>query len=94
MEPIKLDELMRFVGAPVEINIQDSEGGDQAPSVKKTVKKVQHCPDGTHIRFYFDDYYFLAVPLASEVSQTETKWSAFDAVSGLHYTLKKVQVSS
>ena len=92
MEPIKLDDVKCFAGVAVEIAIRDSEGGDQAPAVKKVVKKVQHCPDGTHIRFYFDDFYFLAVPLASEVSQTETAWSAFDAVSGLQYMVKKVQV--
>jgi hypothetical protein len=53
---------------------------------------VQYCPDGTHIRYYFDDIYFLAVPLTSEVSQSENQWSAFDQESGLTYTVKKVQV--
>ena len=92
MEPIKLEDLNQFVGVPVEIAIQDSEGGDQAPSVKKMVKKVQFCPDGTHFRFYFDDFYFLAVPLKSKVSQSDSQLSAFDSESGLTYTVKKVQV--
>jgi hypothetical protein len=92
VEPINIDDLKQFVGVPVELAIQDVQGGDQAPSVKKTVKKVQYCPDGTHIRFYLDDFYFLAVPLASRVHQSETKWTAFDIESGLHYTIKKVQV--
>lgn len=91
MEPIKIDDVKRFVGVAVEIAIQDEEGGDQALSVRKTVKKVQLCPDGTHVRFYFDDFYFLAVPLASRVQQTETKWTAIDLESGLQYTIKKVQ---
>ncbi|MFL6517361.1 MAG: hypothetical protein ACJ8GL_04720 [Bacillus sp. (in: firmicutes)] len=92
MELIKLEEVNRFVGAPVEIAIQDSDGGDQAPAVKKRVKKVQLCPDGTHIRFYFDDFYFLAVPISCRVSQMDGQWSAFDSESGLTYTVKKVQV--
>jgi hypothetical protein len=92
VEPINLDELQRFVGAPVEIVIQEEQVKDQAPAVRKSVKKVQYCPDGTNIRFYFDDFYFLAVPLASDVSQSEEQWSAFDSGSGLHYTVKKVQV--
>ena len=92
MQPINLDELQRFVGVPVEIVIQDEQVRDQAPAVRKTVRKIQLCPDGTHIRYYFDHFYFLAVPLASDVSQTEKKWSAFDSESGLHYTIKKVQV--
>ncbi|MDQ1147480.1 hypothetical protein QE429_004307 [Bacillus sp. SORGH_AS 510] len=92
MELIKLEDVEQFVGQPVEIAIHDAEGGDQAPAVKKTVKKVQNCPDGTHIRFYFDEFYFLAVPLTSEVNQSENQWSAFDQESGLTYTVKKVQV--
>ncbi|OIK16196.1 hypothetical protein BIV60_05300 [Bacillus sp. MUM 116] len=91
MESINLEDLKRFTGRPVEISILDSEGGDQAPTVNKTIKKVQLCPDGTHIRFYFDHYYFLAVPLESDVVETETEWSAFDPESGLHYAVKKVQ---
>lgn len=92
MELIKLETVEQFVGVPLEIAIQDKDGGDQAPSVKKTVKKVQYCPDGTHIRFYFDDFYFLAVPLASRVNQSEDQWSASDIESGLTYTIRKVQV--
>jgi hypothetical protein len=92
VEPIKLNELKQFVGVPVEIVIHDEQVRDQAPAVKKTIKKVQLCPDGTHIRFYFDDFYFLAVPLESDVSQSEEQWSALDSNSGLHYTVKKVQV--
>jgi hypothetical protein len=92
VELIKLEDVNGFVGVLVEIAIQDAEGGDQAPSVKKTIKKVQFCPDGTHIRFYFDDFYFLAVPLKSRVSPSEGQWSAFDSESGLTYTVKKVQV--
>lgn len=90
MELINVDELQRFVGATVEIAIQDQEGGDQAPTVKKAIKKVQNCPDRTHVRFYFDDIYFLAVPLISNVNQSEDMFSASDLESGLTYTFKKV----
>ncbi|MCL6571275.1 MAG: hypothetical protein K6T88_06255 [Bacillus sp. (in: Bacteria)] len=92
MELIKLDDVKRFVGVPLEVIIHDQEGRDQAPAVKKTVKKVQLCPDGTHIRFYFDDVYFLAVPKTCRVIQSEQQWSAFDSKSDLTYTIKKVQV--
>jgi hypothetical protein len=92
VELIKLDDVKRFVGVPLEVIIHDQEGRDQAPAVKKTVKKVQYCPDGTHIRFYFDDIYFLAVPKICRVSQSEAEWSAFDSTSNLTYTVKKVQV--
>ncbi|WP_026564481.1 hypothetical protein [Bacillus sp. UNC41MFS5] len=92
MELIKLEEVNRFVGVPVEVAIQDASGGDQAPAVRKLVKKIQYCPDRTHIRFYFDDFYFLAVPISSQVKESEGQWKAFDSESGLTYTIKKVQV--
>jgi hypothetical protein len=92
VESINLENVKHFVGCPVEILIHDQEGSDQAPAVRKSIKKVQYCPDGTHIRFYFDDFYFLAVPRSCSVQRTEVEWSAFDPESGLHYTVKKVQV--
>jgi hypothetical protein len=92
VESINLEDVKHFTGCAVEIAIHDQEGSDQAPAVKKSIKKVQYCPDNTHIRFYFDDFYFLAVPRSSEVQQSEFAWSAFDSESGLHYTIKKVQV--
>lgn len=94
MEPINLDKLKIFTGTSAEISIYDEQGSDQAPSIKKTIKKIQLCPDQTHIRFYFDDFYFIAVPMASTISETDTEWSAFDQESGLHYTIKRIQVSS
>ncbi|MEH6991311.1 hypothetical protein V7075_01205 [Neobacillus drentensis] len=90
MEPINVDELQRFVGATMEIAIEDKEGGDQAPVVKKMIKKIQTCPDHTHVRFYFDTISFLAVPLNSKVNQSKARFSASDQVSGLTYTFQKV----
>ncbi|NRD78043.1 hypothetical protein HPT25_11665 [Bacillus sp. BRMEA1] len=92
MESINLEDMKRFIGVPVKIMIQDQSGGDQAATVSKTIKKIQLCPDGTHIRFYFDEFYFLAVPLASNVCESEEQWSAVDGENGLTYILKKVQV--
>jgi hypothetical protein len=92
VEPISINDLQRFVGESVEVIIQDSQVKDQAPVVQKKVKKVQNCPDGTHIRFYFDQFYFLAVPKDSNISQTDTAFCASDPKSGLTYTIKKVQV--
>ncbi|SDM58329.1 hypothetical protein [Bacillus sp. OK048] len=90
MEPINLLDLEHFIGATVEMAIKDVKGGDQAPVLQKKIKKIQYCPDGTHIRFYFDAIYFLAVPLNSEILQTEASFSALDHISGLIYTFKKI----
>ncbi|PLS05754.1 hypothetical protein [Neobacillus cucumis] len=92
MELINIEDVKRFTGLPVEIFIQDEQGGDRGASVKKTIKKVQYCPDKTHIRFYIDDFYFFAVPAKSKVNWSDEVWSAFDADSGLTYNVKKVQV--
>jgi hypothetical protein len=90
VEPINIDELQRFVGETMEISINDREGGDQAPKIKKTIHKIQLCPDQTHVRFYFDSMYFLAVPLISKVNQSEVSFFASDHESGLTYIFQKV----
>ncbi|MBY0148531.1 hypothetical protein [Neobacillus niacini] len=90
MAPISIDELQRFVGETMEISIEDKQGGDQAPKIKKTIRKIQLCPDHTHIRFYFDSVYFLAVPLISNISQSEVSFFASDLESGLTYTFQTV----
>jgi hypothetical protein len=87
---IKIEELQSFVAVPVEVAILDEEGGERAPFVSKTVKKLELCPDQTHLRIYFDDFYFFAVPLHANVNQTENLWSAFDSDSELRYTIRKV----
>lgn len=90
MEPINLEELKRFVGAAVEISVHDQQGEDQAPAIKKQIEKIEYCPDHTHIRFYFNHLNFIAVPLASDMAQSETLFSASDTESGLIYTFRKV----
>jgi hypothetical protein len=90
VEHINIDELQRFVGETMEIAIEDDAGGDQAPMIKKTIKKIQLCPDHTHARFYFDSMNFLAVPLISNVTQSEFMFKACDLESGLTYTFQKV----
>jgi hypothetical protein len=90
VEPINIDELQRFVGETMEISIEDKQSGDQAPKIKKTIKTIQLCPDHTHVRFYFDSMYFLAVPLISNGSQSEGRFSASDLKSGLTYIFQKI----
>ncbi|WHY01637.1 hypothetical protein [Neobacillus sp. DY30] len=87
MELINLQELRRFAGASVEITVHNQQGGDQAPAIKKKIEKIEYCPDRTHVRFYFDKFNFIAVPLASDIAQSETLFSASDANSGLTYTV-------
>ena len=89
MELINLEELHRFAGASVEITVHDQQGGDQAPAINKKIEKIEYCPDKTHIRFYFDHFNFIAVPLASNIAQSETLFSASDTESGLTYTFRK-----
>ncbi|PLR76856.1 hypothetical protein CU633_13190 [Bacillus sp. V3-13] len=89
MKHINLEELTRFVSVPVSIGIQDDQGDEKAPFIRKTIQKLEVCPDETHLRMYFDNFYFLAVPLTADVIQTENEWSAFDQESGLYYLLKK-----
>ncbi|MFP7299169.1 hypothetical protein [Neobacillus niacini] len=90
MELINPEELRRFVGTSVEVSVNDQHGGDQAPAIKKKIEKIEYCPDRTHLRFYFDSFTFIAVPLTSDLAQSETQFSAADTESGLTYRIRKV----
>ncbi|MFB3162025.1 hypothetical protein ABLO26_11655 [Neobacillus sp. 179-J 1A1 HS] len=90
METINLEELRGFVGARVEVSVHDQQGGDQAPAINKKLEKIEYCPDQTHIRFYFDRFNFIAVPIASDMAQSETLFSASDTESGLTYTFRLI----
>jgi hypothetical protein len=88
VELINLEELRQFAGASVEITVHDLQGGDQAPAINKKIERIEYCPDHTHIRFYFDKYNFIAVPLASDMVKSEMLFSASDTESGLTYTVR------
>lgn len=87
MEIIK--DLERFLSEKIEVAIHDAETDMQPPWVEKSIKKLELCPDGTHLRIYFDTYYFFAVPLNSAFSQSDKDWSAYDQASGLYYLVRK-----
>ncbi|MFE8699560.1 hypothetical protein ACFYKX_02865 [Cytobacillus sp. FJAT-54145] len=91
MESIDMDMLEDFVSSPVEVSIQDEQGNDKAAFLKKEVKKIQLCPDQTHVRIYFDQDKFLAVPRTSTVSMFDNQWTAFDMFSDLYYVIRKVR---
>jgi hypothetical protein len=89
VELIKLEDLNRFLAVPVQVGIQDIKGEERAPFLQKSIKKLQICPDHTHIRIYFNDVKFLAVPLDAAVTESENEWIACDHHSGLNYTIKR-----
>lgn len=87
MELIK--DVERFIGERIEVAIHDAKTNMQPPWVEKKIKKLELCPDETHLRIYFDTFYFFAVPLTSSISQSEMDWSAYDDDSGLYYLIRK-----
>jgi hypothetical protein len=84
-----INDLERFLGDKIEVAIHDAETDTQPPWVEKQIKKLELCPDGTHLRIYFDTFYFFAVPLNSSVSQSDYDWSAYDQEGGLFYLIQK-----
>ncbi|WP_173917474.1 hypothetical protein [Halobacillus sp. Marseille-Q1614] len=88
MGSVRVEELIEFVSETVQVCIHGWEGEDRAPWADKYIAKVERCPDATHVRVYFDDFYFLAVPLNSEVERAAGEWSAFDQRTGLSYVIR------
>jgi hypothetical protein len=91
VQGINLEDLQAYVDQTIELSIQDHTGEEQpAPFVKKQVKKVELCPDLTHVRLYFDHRNFLAIPLATDVAVIDKGLVAFDDVSKLYYVIREV----
>ncbi|THE12748.1 hypothetical protein E1I69_10165 [Bacillus timonensis] len=89
MELTEIKYLETFISEEMEVSILDEDGDDKAPFVKKEIVKTELCPDGTHLRIYFDRLQFFAVPLTAEVAISDDVWSAFDQQAGLTYVVKK-----
>ena len=84
-----MKSLESFILGDVEVSILDEDGDDKAPFVKKKIIKTELCPDGTHLRIYFDRLQFFAVPLTAEAAISDDIWSAYDQQAGLTYVVKK-----
>lgn len=89
MEHVKIEDLEPYVSSPVLVRIRGEEGEEMPPWLPKSIKKIEPCPDHTHLRIYFDSHYFFAVPFDSKVTQTEKEWTAYDGNTGLYYAIKK-----
>ncbi|MDZ5471605.1 hypothetical protein SM124_07570 [Bacillus sp. 31A1R] len=90
METINLESLQEYVSTAVDISIQDKNGEEKAPYIRKSLVKLETCPDDTHLRIFFDHKRFFAVPLTSKVTMNKDEWIAFDTFSELYYVIRKV----
>ena len=91
VQGINIKDLQAYVDQTIELSIQDHTGEEQpAPFVKKQINKVELCPDQTHVRVYFDDRNFLAIPLSSDIAVSDKGWVAYDEASKLYYVIREV----
>lgn len=89
MVPTEMKSIELFISHEVEVAILDEPGEEQAPFVKKIIKNTALCPEGTHLRIYFDDHYFFAVPLTASISMDGIQWTAYDQDANLYYVIRK-----
>lgn len=91
MGQINIDELKKFVSLPVEIAIIDEQSTEPPIYFTKTVNDIKICPDGTHMRIYFNHVSFFAIPLISTVVNSKEEWEAYDQTAGLYYVIREGQ---
>lgn len=85
---INIKDVEPFISESVGVSIYDETWTDQSPLRSEKIEKVELCPNNTHLRIYFNQKNFFAIPRTANVSITESSWVAFDKDSGLHYVLK------
>jgi|GEM_PF-1152311 len=86
---INREDVGPFISKNVGVSIYDETWTDQSPLRTEKIEKVALCPSHTHLRIYFNEKNFFAIPRTANVSITEATWVAFDKESGLHYVLKR-----
>jgi hypothetical protein len=84
-----MEDLQSFLTEDVGVTIYDRSWQDQTPLMTKQIHHIGTCPEGTHVRIYFDEQRFFAVPYTAAVTMNETEWIAFDKQAGLHYMIRK-----
>lgn len=86
----KLDpeEVEKLISEKVKVCIHGPANEDQAPWVDRRIHNVTPCPDHTHLRIYFDHYFFVAIPFTSEVVKKKNEWIAYDEESKLFYAIR------
>ncbi|GAA0324737.1 hypothetical protein GCM10008967_14160 [Bacillus carboniphilus] len=89
MVPSSFEKLKKYVETPIEVSIEGLDGEEKGPSVQKKLSKVAMCPDETHVRIYFDPFYFIAIPVSSNVHWSGNEFRAFDSERGLFYCIKR-----
>lgn len=85
---INIEDVEPFISKDVGVTIYDSTWADQSPLRTQKVHKVELCPNDTHVRIFFDEKRFFAVPRTSRVEVTNATWTATDEEAGLHYVIK------
>lgn len=94
MAQIQIESLNQFIATNVGITIYDDTWTDQSPLRSEKVKKVTYCPNETHIRVYFNERQFFAIPRTAKVTETSASWTAIDEEGGLHYVIQKETFST
>jgi len=85
-----IKQLQDYINQRIEISIYGGQEEEVPPFVQKEIRKIEHCPDGTHMRFYFDLHYFIAIPISSESTIAKDGFTAFDPIHQLNYSIKKI----
>ncbi|MDC3417863.1 hypothetical protein [Aquibacillus salsiterrae] len=89
MHEVNQRDLAELVNKRVQVCIQGEDGEDKAPWIDRKIHQLSLCPDKTHLRIYFDQHFFVAVPLTSSVKQDDHGWIAYDKTTRLYYAIKK-----
>jgi len=89
MPLLKIEDVMPFITENVGVTIYDESWEAQSPLRKEKISHVALCPNETHLRVYFNERNFFAIPRESKIIKTNKKWEAYDEISRLHYVIER-----
>lgn len=89
MALLMIEDVTPFARENVGVTIYDETWTAQSPLRSEKISHVSYCPNETHLRIYFNERNFFAIPREAKVTTRDNKWTAYDEVSRLHYVIER-----
>jgi len=86
---LTVEDLTPFITEDVGVTIYDETWTTQSPLREEKISHVTLCPNQTHLRIYFNEMNFFAIPREAKMTTTKNTWTAYDEQSRLHYVIER-----
>lgn len=89
MALLAIEDVKSLIRENVGVTIYDESWTAQSPLREEKIHHVSLCPNKSHLRIYFNERNFFAIPREAKVKTRDNKWIAYDEKSRLHFVIER-----